>query len=162
MSTKPDAIDKKILAILLRHATTSKSEIANRVGIAQSAISERIKKLQDSGLINRYEARLSASELGIGTLAYVFITERKPTGGVNTGELLAKVTGVEEVHKITGDDCFLVKIRATDTEELGLILDNEVNPIETVAGTRTTIVLRTIKEDVSLGGIPMFQDQVET
>jgi Lrp/AsnC family leucine-responsive transcriptional regulator len=159
MSSEPDETDKKILSILLRNATTSKSHIAKRIGIAQSAISERIKKLQETGLIQRYEARLSASDLGVRMLAYVFITERKPTDGIDTGAALAKVTGVEEVHKIAGDDCFLVKIRAADTEELGRILDTEVSPIRAVAGTRTTIVLRTIKEDVALGGIPMFQDE---
>jgi Lrp/AsnC family leucine-responsive transcriptional regulator len=153
----PDDLDKQILALLLRNATISKSEIAKRIGIAQSAVSERVKKLQGSGLIEQYETRLSARALGIKTLAYVFITERKPTGGVNTGERLAAVTGVEEVHKITGEDCFLLKIRARDTEELGRILDTEVNPIETVAGTRTTIVLKSFKEDAPLGGTALFR-----
>ena len=158
MATEPDDLDRKILAILLRNATVSKSAIAERIGIAQSAVSERIKKLKESGLIQRYETRLSPGGVGAGLLAYVFITERKPTGGVNTGERLALVTGVEEVHKIAGDDCFLMKVRAKDTEDLGRILDDEVGPIETVAGTRTTIVLRTVKEDAPLGGIPMFKE----
>ena len=48
--------------------------------------------------------------------------------------------------------------RVIDTEDLGRILDDEVGPIETVAGTRTTIVLRTVKEDAPLGGIPMFKE----
>ena len=153
----PDDIDKKILAILIRDATTSKSEIGKRIGVAQSVVSERVKKLRQSGLIERYETRLSARGLGFGTLAYVFIVERKPTIGVSTGESLASVTGVEEVHKIAGEDCFLLKIRARDAEELGQILDTEVNSIETVAGTRTTIVLKTIKEDVPLGGTSLFR-----
>lgn len=158
MPLVPDELDHEILTILLRAATTSKSEIARRLGIAQSVVSERVRKLESAGLIQRYEARLSARRLGVGTLAYVFITERKPTGGVDTGARLAGVTGVEEVHKIAGEDCFLVKIRARDTEELGTILDREMNPIETVAGTRTTIVLRTVREDAPLGGVPLFRE----
>lgn len=147
-----DEIDKTILQILLRNAETAKAEIARRVGIAASAISERIKQLEQSGVIRRYETRLDGRLLGIDTLAYVFITERKPTGGVDTGALLARVTGVEEVHKIAGEDCYLVKVRARNTEELASILDYEINPIETVTGVRTTIVLRTVAEDVPYGG----------
>jgi Lrp/AsnC family leucine-responsive transcriptional regulator len=151
-----DETDRKILSFLLRAATTPKAEIARAIGFAASVISERIKRLEQRKLIQRYEARLDARALGYSSLAYVFITEQKPTRGVNTGELLAAVTGVEEVHKIAGDDCFLVKIRARDTEELGAILDSEINPIETVVGTRTTIVLRTVKEDVVLGGVTLL------
>jgi len=156
MAGMPDDTDKAILGILLHSANTSKSEIARRLGIAQSAVSERVRKLRESGVIQRFETRLSAKALGAGTLAYVFITERKPTGGVNTGQRLAGVTGVEEVHKIAGEDCFLVKIRAQDTEALNTILDEEINPIETVAGTRTTIVLKTVLEMPPLSGIATF------
>lgn len=150
---KIDTIDRKIIGILLRAATTPKAEVARKVGIAASAIFERIRRLEEKGIIRRYEARLDARKLGFGSLAYISITERKPTGEVDTGALLAGVTGVEEVHKIAGQDCFLVKIRAQDTEALGNILDNEINPIPTVAGTATTIVLKTFKEDVVLGGL---------
>jgi len=151
-----DESDRKILSFLLRAATTPKAEIARVIGFAASVISERIKRLEKGKIIRSYETRLDARALGYSSLAYVFITERKPTRGVNTGEILASVTGVEEVHKIAGDDCFLVKIRARDTEELGAILDSEVNPIETVVGTRTTIVLQTVKEDVALGGVTLL------
>ncbi len=151
-----DGQDRKILSLLLRAATMPKAQISRTIGIAASAISERVKRLEEERIIRSYEARLDARELGYTSLAYVFITERKPTYGVKTGELLSHVTGVEEVHKIAGDDCFLVKIRARDTEELGEILDSEINPIETVVGTRTTIVLQTIKEDVALGGVALL------
>lgn len=150
---KLDTIDRKILEILLHAATTPKAEVARMVGIAASAIFERIRRLEESGIIRRYEARLDARKLGFGTLAYISITERKPTGEVDTGKLLAGVTGVEEVHKIAGRDCFLVKIRARDTEALGEVLDHEINPIPTVAETATTIVLKTIREDVVLGDL---------
>ena len=153
-----DTLDRKILDILLRAATTPKAEISRLLGIAASAVFERIRRLEATGVICRYETRLDPRQLGYGTLAYIAITERKPTEGANTGELLAAVSGVEEVHKIAGQDCFLIKIRARDTEALGLILDHEINPIASVAGTATTIVLRTIKEDVLLGGLASLQD----
>ncbi len=150
--TRIDDIDRQILRKLRKGATTPKAEIARSIGIAASAISDRIRRLEESGIIRRYETRLDARNLGYSTLAYISITERKPTEGVDTGSLLAEVTGVEEVHKIAGQDCFLVKIRARDTEALGEVLDNEINPIPTIASTATTIVLRTVKEGTVLSG----------
>ncbi len=153
-----DKIDLAIIEILLRAATTPKAKIARLIGTAASAIFERIRRLEAGGIIRRYETRLDARKLGYDTLAFISITERKPTGGVDTGELLAGVNGVEEVYKIAGRDCFLVKIRARDTEALGEILDNEIASIPTVAETATTIVLKTIKEDVALGGLANLQE----
>jgi Lrp/AsnC family leucine-responsive transcriptional regulator len=153
-----DGIDRKILSILLRDATIARSDVAKAVGIAPSAISERIKKLEKQGVITRYETRLNPARIGYSTLAFVFITERKPNKGADTGGALATVTGVEEVHKIAGDDCYLVKIRTRSTEELARILDAQISAIPTVLGTRTTIVLRTIREDASLGGVDLEDD----
>jgi len=118
-----DETDRKILSILLLAAATSKAEIARRVGLAALAVSERMRRLEESGIVERYEARLNGRALGMPLLAFVFVRELKPNSGIDTAEALSRVTGVEEVHKIAGEDCFLVKIRAQGTEELGAILD---------------------------------------
>jgi Lrp/AsnC family leucine-responsive transcriptional regulator len=148
-----DGKDLEIVKTLLRGAATPKSEVARRLRIAPSVVSDRVRRLERSGVIRRYETRLDPRQLGYPLLAFVFVTERKPTGGVDLGAELSLVTGVEEVHKIAGDDCFLVKIRARDPEALARILDGEIASVATVAATRTTIVLSTVKEDVALGGI---------
>ena len=148
-----DGKDVEIVRTLLRGAATPKSEVARQLGVAPSVVSDRVRRLERSGVIRRYETRLDPRRLGYSLLAFIFVTERKPTGGVDLGAELASVTGVEEVHKIAGDDCFLVKIRARDPEALARILDGEIASIETVAATRTTIVLSTVKEDVALGGV---------
>ena len=148
-----DDKDLEIVRTLLRGAATPKSEVARRLGVAPSVVSDRVRRLERSGVIRRYETRLDPRRLGYSLLAFIFVTERKPTGGVDLGAELSSVTGVEEVHKIAGDDCFLVKIRARDPEALAQILDGEIASIETVAATRTTIVLSTVKEDVTLGGV---------
>ena len=148
-----DDKDLEIVRTLLRGAATPKSEVARRLGVAPSVVSDRVRRLERSGVIRRYETRLDPRRLGYSLLAFIFVTERKPTGGVDLGAELSSVTGVEEVHKIAGDDCFLVKIRARDPEALARILDGEIASIETVAATRTTIVLSTVKEDVTLGGV---------
>ncbi len=153
-----DEIDREILSILLRAATTSKADIARRVGLAASAVSERMRRFEETGIIKGYEARLNGRALGMPLLAFVFVRELKPGGGVDTAAVLSRVTGVEEVHKIAGEDCFLVKIRAQGTEELGAILDTEIDVIPTVTGVRTSIVLKSILEGPSLSGVSKFAE----
>lgn len=157
-----DEKDLAILKILHKAAGTPKAEIARNIGIAASAVSERIKRLEQADIIQRYETRLNARTLGARILAFVFVSESREGKGGHTGERLAEVTGVEEVHKIAGEDCFLVKIRVRSTDELGDILDTEITPIEGVSSTRTTIALKTIVEDVALGNSPLMMEDSES
>lgn len=152
-----DGKDREILSILLLGAATSKAEIARRVGLAASAVSERIRRLEETGVIKRYEARLDGRALQRPLLAFVFVREAKPNDGFDTAQVLAEVRGAEEVHKIAGEDCFLVKIRAEGTEDLGTVLDAEINAIPTVASVKTTIVLKTVLEGPPLSGAPIFK-----
>lgn len=152
-----DSKDRKILSILLHAAETSKAEIARQVGLAASAVSERIRRFGQEKIITGYQARLNGQALGLPLLAFVFVRELKPTHGYDTAAQLALVTGVEEVHKIAGEDCFLLKIRVSGTEELSHILDEEINVIRTVAGVKTTIVLRSIMEAPPLSGRDEFK-----
>jgi Lrp/AsnC family leucine-responsive transcriptional regulator len=153
-----DDIDRQILSILLRAAATSKAEIARRVGLAASAVSERMRRFEEDGIVEGYEARLNGRALGMPLLAFVFVRELKPNSGIDTAKALARVTGVEEVHKIAGEDCFLVKIRAQGTEELGAVLDTEIDVIPTVTGVRTSIVLKSILEGPPLSGASVLAE----
>jgi len=138
--------DSEILSILRENAVTPKAEIARRVGLAPSVVADRIRRLEESGVIKGYETRLDPKAMGLPLLTFIFVSELKPNGGFDTGGALAKVEGVEEVHKIAGDDCFLLKLRAAGTEELSAILDDQINAIPTVSGVRTSIVLKSIAE----------------
>lgn len=152
MSTRIDAIDRKILSILRDASNTSKADIARKIGLAASAVSERLRQLEQNGLIVGYEARLNACALGKPLLAFIFVTDVKPTGEFDTGEALARVTGVEELHKIAGEDCYLLKLRAADTDELNAIIEHEISPVQSVTRVRTTIVLKSIAEHPPLAG----------
>ena len=145
-----DSKDREIVSILLSDASTSKAEIARRVGLAASAIAERIRRLEADGVVRGYHAEVDPTSLGKGLLAFVFVTDAKPTTGFDTAAALRDVTGLEELHKITGDDCYLLKIRVADTGELNSILEREISPIDSVVSVRTTIVLRSIVEQVPM------------
>ena len=147
-----DAIDRNILSILLADAGTSKAEIARQLGVAPSVISERVKRLEADRVIEGYEVRINPKALGKPLLAFVFVTDAKPSQGFDTASALSNVTGLEELHKIAGDDCYLLKIRASGTDELNAIIEQQINPVQSVTRVRTTIVLNAVSERPCLAG----------
>lgn len=147
-----DDKDREILSLLLEDSAISKAEIARRVGLAASAISERVRRLEAERVIQGYEVRLDATSLGKPLLAFVFVTDAKPSQGFDTAAALSEVTGLEELHKIAGDDCYLLKIRASGTDELNRIIETQINPVQSVTRVRTTIALKTVTERPCLSG----------
>lgn len=145
-----DTIDAKILSILQNDARTSNAEIARRLGMAPSAILERIRKLETRGLIAGYEARLNPRPLDHGLLAFIYVRADERIGSRAIGEELAAIPEVQEVHHIAGEDCYLLKVRVADTDALGDLLRLRFGPIEAIRSTRTTIVLSTIKETAQI------------
>ena len=141
-----DDIDLKILSIIQREARTPHPEIARQADISPFDAAARIRRLEEEGIICGYEARLDPQALGLGITAFVFINTGRTADGKETPALLARIPGVQEVHKVAGEECYLVKLRAADTERLGQLLREEFDTIEGVSSTRTTIVLRAIKE----------------
>lgn len=146
-----DDIDTKILAILQQDARIANADIARRLGMAPSAIFERIRKLEARGVIAGYTARLNPRALDRGLLAFVFVRADERLGHPErTDARLAAIPGVQEVHHIAGEDCYLVKVRVADTEALSHLLREGFGAIETIRSTRTTIVLSTVKESAAL------------
>ncbi len=145
-----DGIDAEILKILQANARTSNAEIARQVGLAPSAVFERIRKLEERGVIEGYTARIHASAIGLPLLAYIFIRDDEKPGAEKTSRRVAEIPEVLEVHHVAGEDCLLVKVRVPDTEALGRLLRDQLGRIGTITSTRTTIVLGTVKESAEL------------
>lgn len=145
-----DNIDRTIMMILQRDARTSNADIARQVGMAPSAILERIRKLEARGLILGYEARLNPRPLDLGLLAFIFVRVEERLNTTAAGELLASFPEVQEVHHIAGEDCYLVKVRIANTESLGRLLRERFGAVPTIRSTRTTVVLSTLKESAAL------------
>lgn len=144
-----DALDYEILNILQKDARTSNVDIARKIGLAPSATLERMRKLHAKGYIRQFEARLNAEKLGLDLLAFVFVRTNE-TGGNTVGPLLASLDEVQEVYNIAGEDCYLIRVRAKNTDELGKFLRDKITSVEHVVSTRTTIVLETFKETSNL------------
>jgi Lrp/AsnC family leucine-responsive transcriptional regulator len=116
------------------------------VGLAPSAVLERIRKLEARGVIRGYAAQIDPAVLDLRLLAFVAVRSAEAPGDDSVARQLAAFPEILEVHHVAGEDCYLVKIRTRDAEDLGSILRKRIGQIRGVQSTRTTIVLETVKE----------------
>lgn len=145
-----DYIDARILNILQRNSRTSNAEIARQVSLAPSAVFERIRKLEERGVIRGYSLNLDPRAMEVPLVGFIFVRSSERVGSPTTAARLAEIPEVLEIHHVAGEDCFLLKVRAADTEALGRLLREKLGKIPSITSTRTTIVLETVKETAAL------------
>ena len=152
-----DDTNLRILEILQENARTTTSEIGRRLGIAQSAVHERIRKMQERGLIEGFTTRLSTSHLGLKLTAFVLVRTLGHDDAVRVAAALTAIDEVQEVHHVAGEDCLLIKVRVEDNAALWELFKQRIRPIDGISGMRTTIVLETAKDssDLPLGRVPV-------
>jgi Lrp/AsnC family transcriptional regulator, leucine-responsive regulatory protein len=141
-----DETDLHILDLLQANARETQAEIARSVGLAPSAVLERIRKLEARGALRGYVAQVDPKAIGVGLLAFVSVRTEEFGSEQRIAQALADLPDVLELHDVAGEDCYLIKIRARDAEHLGQLLRTRVARIPGVRSTRTTIVLETLKE----------------
>ena len=143
-----DEISLKILNILQKKARIPNIEVARQVGMAPSAVLERIRKLEKQGIIDGYEVRLNPEQFNRRLIAFVFVKTDEHPGSKAPAihDSLAEMPEVQEVHYVAGEDCLLLKLRVADHQELGEALRQKIRPLPGVLSTRTLTVLSTHKE----------------
>src|SRR5207237_10154351 len=104
-----DDTDRQIIGFLQRDARMANAEIARRLGMAPSAIFDRIKKLEERHIIDGYEARVNAKAVGIGLTAFIFVRGEDGVGDTKTGMLRAKIPAEQVGHHVAGEDVYLVR-----------------------------------------------------
>ncbi len=145
-----DSTDRKILSLLQENARMSNTEIAKHVGMVPSGVLERIRKLEENGLIMEYTVRIKPECLDLRLLAFVFLKTHELPGCCEVGPELSKLPEIQEVHHVAGEDCYLLKIRTKDTQSLAVFMRESIGVIQGVSSTRTVIVLESIKESSKL------------
>ncbi|MGI8494167.1 MAG: Lrp/AsnC family transcriptional regulator [Pyrinomonadaceae bacterium] len=143
-----DDIDSKILNIIQRDARITNAEIARQVELAPSAVLERVKKLEERGIIRGYATELDAAQVGFGLTAFVAV--RTNDCSVETDKYLADIPEVLEVHDVAGEDSYLLKVCVKNAKDLAKLLREKLQNVPNVLATKTTIVLQTIKETTAL------------
>jgi Lrp/AsnC family leucine-responsive transcriptional regulator len=145
-----DTTDLTILELLQANARISNADIARQLDMAPSAILDRIRKLEQRGVIQGYTTRIDAAAVGLGLTAFILVRTEERVGSGAIGQTLARIPEVQELHHVAGEDCYLVKVRVADTEGLSKLLRDRFGRLKGVRNTRSTIVLSTVKETAAL------------
>ncbi|MEU3187688.1 Lrp/AsnC family transcriptional regulator [Streptomyces sp. NPDC006923] len=113
----PDVTDWHILDVLQRDGRASFAELARAVSMSPSAVTERVRRLEEAGVISGYTAVVDRERLGRPILAFVRL--RYPNGNYKPfHDLLAATSEILEAHHVTGDDCFVLKVAARSMSHL--------------------------------------------
>ena len=145
-----DEVDRKLLALLQNDGRITNVDMARRIGMAPSAVFERVRRLEQRGVITGYAARVDPKAVDRPLLAYVLVRSDERIGSSSAGEALAKLPEVLEVHHVAGQDSYLVKVRVRDPEALGKLLRDRFGAIDSVRSTQSIIALDTFKDSWAL------------
>lgn len=148
-----DHIDVKILRCLTKDARMNASQISQRVNLSISAVIERMKKLESSGLIKGYTAVIDEKQAGFNVQAMISIRLEHPKYNQEFNRQMCNHECVMECFYITGDFDYIARIGVSSTEELTKVL-HDIKQIPGVSLTRTYVVLDNIKQNTSV--IPRF------
>lgn len=131
----PDLTDGRILQALIEDARISTAEIARKVGLSAPSVSERIRRLEDAGIVTGYAATINPQALGLELTAWIRI---RPMPGQfhKVAKILDKLPAVVECDRITGEDCFIARAHVKTVGELEVLVD-EIVPY---AMTNTSLV----------------------
>jgi len=145
-----DDLDSKAIQALVASGRISWSELAQQMGLSAPAAADRVRKLEERGIIKGYTAILDAEALGYPLTAFVAVTLERPERRKAFMARLDKLPEVQECHHVAGDDDYLLKVKTKGTRDLDRLLSEEIKGIPGVVRTRTTIVLSTWKETLAV------------
>jgi Lrp/AsnC family transcriptional regulator, regulator for asnA, asnC and gidA len=141
MSFQIDAIDKKILNLLMENARMPFLEIARLCGVSGAAIHQRVNKLEEAGLFKGSKYIIEERALGFNTCAYIGVHFERGSVYTRVVEELKKIPEVVECHFTTGTYALFLKIYAKDNHHLMQILNNQIQEVQGISSTETFISL---------------------
>lgn len=139
-----DEIDRQIVALLQKNARISNAEIGRCVGLTASSVFERVRKLEERGVIQGYTAVVDPSALGKPILAFIRVKSVPDMPGFE--QVVRQHPEIQECHAMAGEEFYIIKTRARDTAELHHTL-LDLHAASGNAGTITMIVLQTVKDN---------------
>ncbi|MDD0840642.1 Lrp/AsnC family transcriptional regulator [Curvibacter sp. HBC61] len=142
-----DKIDRKILQILQADSRTSLHDIGQAVGLSPSPCWGRIRKMEDSGVIEAYTVRLNPQALGLNETVLVQVTLDSHSDNTleKFGEVLATIPEVIEAHLVSGEYDYLLRVAVRDTRDYERFLRERLYKIKGIRHSQSRFVLRTLK-----------------
>lgn len=136
-----EEINRTIISLLAADGRMSFTELARRTGLSVSAAQQRVRRLEQRGVIKGYGAIISAEEIGLPLTAFVSIKAFDPAAPDDAPDRLAHMGAIEACHSVAGEASYILKVRVTSPRELEDLLQ-EIRAAANVS-THTTIVLST-------------------
>jgi Lrp/AsnC family leucine-responsive transcriptional regulator len=145
-----NTIDSKALARLMADGRSSWADMGEHLGLSAPAAAERVRKLQETGVIRQFAAIPDPTLAGFPLLAFVFVTLQSQTKRKTFLDAVGRNGSIQECHHVAGDDDYLLKVRCQTMADLDRLLSEDLKGRMGVARTRTTIVLGSAKETTAL------------
>jgi Lrp/AsnC family transcriptional regulator, leucine-responsive regulatory protein len=143
-------IDYKLIELLQKNARVTQSEMAAAVGLSQPAVAERLRKLEQEGVITAYVARVDGRKLGKDITAFIGVGIEHPKHNPRFAKRILELPDVLECHHVTGSDSYLLKVVTENTESLDRLISETLRIIPGVTRTHTTIVMSSVKESTHI------------
>ncbi|MBO4955544.1 MAG: Lrp/AsnC ligand binding domain-containing protein [Muribaculaceae bacterium] len=138
---KIDALDRKILGIVINNARIPSKDVAAECGVSRAAIHQRLQRMQDLGVITGSSYNINAKSLGYRTCTFIGVKLDRGNMYRSVVPELEKIPEIVECHFTTGPYTMLIKLFARDNEHLMELLNNKIQTIPGVSGTETLISL---------------------
>ena len=134
-------VDRQIIGLLAVDGRMSYTDLGRATGLSVSAVHQRVRRLEQRGVIQSFAARIAAAEVGLPLTAFVSLKPIDPAAGDDAPKRLAHLEAIEACHSVAGDESYILKVRVAGPEQLEALL-HEIRALAGVS-TRTTVVLST-------------------
>jgi Lrp/AsnC family leucine-responsive transcriptional regulator len=137
-----DAVDRQLLDALRANARASWAELGRQIGLSGPSVQERVRRLEERGVIAGYRTVLTPSEVDLGVSALIGLIQGDDVESEDVADQLRQVSEVEDCWYVAGEENFVVKVRARDVAALEAVVA-KLRRLPGVSRTRTTVVLST-------------------
>lgn len=145
-----DDLDLMALTYLMENGRATWSELSGVLKLSPPSTADRIKRLEESGVIRGYSAQINPDAVGCNITAFIALALEHPRYREEFIDLVNKLPSVQECHHITGDYDYLLKIRCRTTSELERLITGDLKGFGGISKTQTIIALSTVKESANL------------
>jgi len=145
-----DELDIKAVRHLMKAGRATWSELSGVLGLSSPSTADRVRRLEESGVIKRYAAVVDPSLVGCELTAFISVTLEHPKFRADFLNCVMELLEIQECHHVTGDYDYLLKVRCASTAALETIISDRLKSISGVAKTLTIVALSTVKETIEL------------
>ena len=152
MKVKLDPTDRKIIEILQANSNITNAQLALEIGLSPAPTLERVKKLENSGVIKSYHALVDLSTVGLGVVTFVTVS-LKGHNKDNINKFIKEIKNIPDViecHHVTGQADFILKIVASDIPSYQNLMLEKLSNIDVVDNMQSTVILSTFKDSKSV------------